>query len=122
MVPTYFARVDDNGRLATTCPVLAGKLVVIRERKAQRSTKQNARYWQLLTIAARQIGYDDIEELHEGIASKLLPLPELVPGIARRRRTPKLNTAEFADYTTAAERLLQDMGVDLSEWLEIEDA
>ena len=117
-VPTYVARVADDGRLATSCPVLAGRLVVIRERKAQRSTQANNRYWALLTVAARELGYDAVDDLHEGLALKLLPLPSVIPGVPRRKRTPKLNTAEFAAYCEAVERFLIEMGVDLSEWQE----
>lgn len=114
--PSYFATVAANGALTARCPALAGCDVVIRERKAQRSTRANSRYWGLLTAGAKELGYDDVEELHEGIALKLLPLPQLVPGIARRRRTPSLNTKEFAEYQDAAERLLRQMGCDLEEW------
>ncbi len=116
MVPTYFAKAGPDGRVTALCPVLAGKAVVITERKAKRSTQQNARYFGLLASAAPELGYDSVEELHEGLAMALLPLPPIVPGIPRRRRTPKLNTKEFSLYTDAAERMLRDMGCDLSEW------
>lgn len=116
---TYYARVGPDGRIPVTCPALAGCEVVIRARKAQRSVQANARYWALLTVAARELGYDSVEELHEGIAQRLLPLPELVPGVPRRKRTPTLNTAEFQDYTDAAERFFTiDLGLDLSGWRE----
>lgn len=92
-------------------------VISVAPKKAKRSVQANRRYWSLLTIAARELGYDDIEELHEGIAMKLLPLPTLADGVPRRRRTPKLNTKEFAEYTDAVERfLMMDLGIDLSGW------
>lgn len=119
MTPTYYGHVRPDGTLALRAPALAGKDVVVRERKAQRSIQANARYWAMLTIAAREIGYETVDELHEGLAMKLLPLPELVPGVPRRRRTPKLNTKAFAEYTDACERFLRvELGVDLHGWEE----
>jgi hypothetical protein len=117
MVPTYFVTVAADGSLQTRCPALAGKAAVITERKAKRSVSQNSRYWALLTAAGRELGYDDIEELHEGLALKFLRLPPLAPGVDRRRRTPKLNSKDFAEYADACERFLrQDLGCDLSDW------
>jgi hypothetical protein len=83
-----------------------------------RSTQANARYWALLTTAAREIGYDDPEDLHEGLAQKFLGLPpDERTGLARRRHTPKTNTKEFADYCDAVERyFLNDLHLDLSGW------
>lgn len=120
MGPFYYAIVRRDGTLSAQCPALAGQTVVIRERKAQRSVQANARYWALLTVAARELGYDDVEELHEGIAQKLLPLPTLADGLPRRRRTPKLNTKEFAEYTDAVERFFRmELNLDLSGWEEM---
>lgn len=117
MTPTYCAKVAPDGRLAVRCDALAGKLVVIRERQARRSQSQNARYWGMLTVAAKELGYDDVDELHEGCAMKFLAQRELAPGLLRRKRTPKLTTAEFCAYADAVERFFRiDLGVDLSEW------
>ncbi len=117
MIPTYFGQVSAEGRLILDCPALRGKAIMVTERKAKRSAKQNNFYWALLTVAARELGFTDVQELHDGLAGKLLALPELVPGIPRRRRTPKLNTKEFTDYCERCESFLRvDLGVDLSDW------
>lgn len=89
----------------------------IRPHKAKRSIQANARYWALLTCGARSLGYDDVEELHEAVAWKLLRLPDDErTGTPRRHRTPNLNTSEFKDYTDATERLLIEYGADLTDW------
>lgn len=91
--------------------------VIVRPHKSQRSTPQNRRYWALVTVGAREIGYDDPEELHEGLALKFLKLPPLADGLPRRRRTPSLNTLEFTDYCDAVERFFRiDLNLDLSGW------
>jgi hypothetical protein len=83
-----------------------------------RSHNQNSRYWALLTTAGKELGYDDPEDLHEGLAQKFLGLPpDERTGLARRRHTPKTNTKEFADYTDAVERyFLNDLHLDLTGW------
>lgn len=118
--PVHYALVKRDGTLHTICSLFAGKTVEIRERKSKRSVAANRRYWALLTLAARDLGYDDVEELHEGVALKLLRLPEIVPGVPRRRRTPALNTQEFTEFVDGAERLLTNMGANLTGWQELE--
>lgn len=116
---TYHAFVSGEGILETRCQALAGKCVEIRERKAQRSSQANARYWALLTEAAESLGWDSTDDLHESVAWHLLREPnDERTGLARRKRTPKLNTAEFAEYVKAVERLLIDMGADLTDWMQ----
>lgn len=115
--PAYYGKADATGKLVVDCPALAGRYVVVRERKAIRSVEANRRYWALLTVAARELGYDDVEELHEGVALKLLPLPSLADGLPRRRRTPRLNTAEFSEYVDAVERFCRmELKLDLTDW------
>ncbi len=117
MTPTYFALASLDGKVTCLCPALKGKQVVITERKAKRSAKQNNRYFALLTVAANEMGYLRAEDLHEDIARKLIPLPEIIPGVPRRERTPKMNTKEFAAYADRVEMFLRiDLGVDLSDW------
>jgi len=96
---------------------LNGKVVAIREDKPKRSTQANRRYWALLTVAARSLGYDVVEELHEAVAWKLLRIDDdPITGTPRRKRTPKLNSSEFKDYTDAVERVLLEYGADLTGW------
>lgn len=91
----------------------------IRQHKAKRSVQANARYWALLTVGARSLGYDEVEDLHEAVAWKLLRLPDDErTGTPRRHRTPNLNTSEFKDYSDATERLLIEYGADLTGWEE----
>jgi hypothetical protein len=92
--------------------------VSVRPFREKRTSPQNRRYWALLTVAAHELGYDDPEDLHEGLALKFLGLPpDERTGLARRRRTPKTNTKEFSDYCDAVERyFLNDLHLDLSGW------
>lgn len=96
-----------------------GKYVLIlKPWKNSRTNQQNRRYWALLTAAARELGNDDPEDLHEGLALKFLKLPpDDVTGLERRLSTTKLNTAEFNDYMDAVERFfVVDLHLDLSEF------
>lgn len=110
---------DDRNALRQHIHGWAGKVVVtVRPFKSQRSIKQNARHWGLLTVAARELGYDSVEDLHESVCMHLLRLPDdEVTGLPRRRRTPKLNTAEFAEFTEAVERFFRcELRLDLTGW------
>lgn len=110
---------DVRGQVAEYLKSFAGLRVEIRIRqyKDKRSNQQNARYWALLTVAAKSMGYDSPNDLHEDVAMKLLQIPDLSPlGTPRRRRTPKLNTQEFTDYMDAVERLVIEYGADLTDW------
>lgn len=119
--PDAEGRMGDGirGKLLAHLRKYAGQALEIRIRpyKAKRSLAANARYWALLTLGARSIGYDDVEELHEAVAWKLLRLPDDErTGTPRRHRTPNLNTTEFKDYCDAVERLLIEYGADLTGW------
>ena len=98
-------------------------VITIKPFTQKRSNQANRRYWALLTVAARELGYDDVEELHEGVAMKFLGVqPDERTGLPRRLRTPKLNTAEFAAYMDTVERFfIVDLHLDLRDWaLEME--
>jgi len=119
--PTDDGRLSDvsRGRILAHLRRYAGQPQEIRIRpyKAKRSLAANARYWALLTLGARSIGYDEVEDLHEAVAFKLLRLPDDERiGTPRRHRTPNLNTTEFKDYCDAVERLLIEYGADLTGW------
>lgn len=100
---------------------LAGKRLelVLREYKSRRSAKQNARYWALLTVGAISLWEDPSlkDDLHEEVAHLLLGLPPCPKtGMRRRKRTPRLNTREFAEYTDRVAMKLVELGADLSAW------
>jgi hypothetical protein len=121
--PTAEGRLSDvtRGRILAHLRKYAGQPqeIVIRPYRAKRSLPANARYWALLTLGARSLGYDEVEELHEAVAFKLLRLPDDArTGSPRRHRTPNLNTTEFRDYCDAVERLLIEYGADLTGWEE----
>ena len=129
----FTGAIDARGRLSLDRPVDYGRQLmalansrvelIVRKRRARRSNQANRRYFALLQIAAPQLGYDDVEELHDGLAFKFLGVPpDERTGLARRRHTPKCDTAEFANYTDACERYLRiDLGLDLSGWDDAED-
>lgn len=82
---------------------LAGKRVVIKEYKGQRSLDQNAYVWGVAyPIIAEALGYEphEIEELHYGLVAKWggehfdKRLGAMVPN----KRSSKLTTKEFSDY------------------------
>lgn len=82
---------------------MAGKRVVIREWKSQRSLDQNAYVWGVAyPIIAEALGYEphEIEELHYGLVAKWggehfdKRLGAMVPN----KRSSKLTTKEFSDY------------------------
>ncbi len=128
MVPIFPGRVLDGGLMVLDRPhdygrhlrSLKGKFVevIIRQQRTKRSNQANRRYWALLTVAAKELGYDDPEELHEGVAMKFLRIhDEERGGLMHRRRTPNLDTAEFAEYVNQAERFFViDLHLDLSEF------
>lgn len=97
-----------------------GKYVLtLKPFKNSRSNQQNRRYWALLTAAARELGNDDPEELHEGLALKFLKLPpDDRTGLERRLSTTKLNTEDFNAYMDAVTRyFVVDLRLDMSEFL-----
>lgn len=123
---SFTAKVRDGALRSTDAPfahravaTFEGQLVevIIRKWKAKRSTRQNSRYWALLTIGAKELGYESAEELHEGVAATVLALPPNErTGFPRRKRTPSLDTQEFGEYMEAVERVLVKAGANLSGW------
>lgn len=112
-------RLRDAGAFAAHCQRLAGEPVEVVVRPARRrSHSANARYWALLTVAARSLGWDDgPEALHEALAHQLLALPtDPRTGLTPRRRTPALRSAEFTDYVDMVEACLVHLGADLTGW------
>lgn len=112
---------QDKRAITMLVATFAGKRVdlSIVEHKPQRSLSQNARYWALLTVGAASLWGDpsEAERLHEELAHLLLALPPCPKtGLRRRRRTPNLNTKEFAAYTDLCVDKLIQLGADLSEW------
>jgi hypothetical protein len=126
-VASHPASVDAHGRLqlrdraafAADVSALAGHLVeVVVRPSARRSAPANNRYWALLTVAARSLGWDDgPEALHEAVAQQLLALPvDTRTGLPRRQRTPALRSAQFAEYVDTVEAFLTHLGADLTGW------
>lgn len=110
---------DVRGQIAEYIKTFAGLRieVKVKQHKDKRSLAQNARYFALLTCGAASLGYDSVDDLHEDVAMKLLRIPDDSPlETPRRRRTPRLNTAEFGHYMDAVERLLIEYGADLTHW------
>lgn len=78
----------------------------------------------MLTHAAIKLEYVDIREavpmLHEGIAARLLALPDdLKTGFPRRMHTSKLSKEDFGIYMDKVECfLVTELGADMSGWEE----
>ena len=112
-------RLREAGAFAAHCQRLAGEPVEVVVRPARRrSHPANARYWALLTVAARSLGWDDgPAALHDAVAQQLLALPpDPRTGLTRRQRTPSLRSAEFAAYVDTVEAFLVHLGADLTGW------
>lgn len=126
---TFTGAVDERGRLdpdvrgqvAEYIRTFAGKRidVKIRAEKRQRTLKQNARHWALMTVAAKSLWEDPSEKdtLHEELAHLYFALPPCPKtGMRRRRRTPDANTKEFAEFHEWCVDKLIELGADLTEW------
>jgi hypothetical protein len=130
---TLTARVDETGHLPLqvrrriTTLLLRHKghdvtLTLTRTAPA-RSTSANRRYWSMLHVAARSLGYDNVNDLHDGLALRLLRVDDdPVLGTPRRTSTASLDSAAFVAYSDAAMRLLIEFGADLSDWDRAEPA
>ncbi len=127
------ATVNEQGHLPDTIRlVIAGRLrrycgkpvsIEIKAYRRKRTTKQNRRYFALLTLGCKELGWDPNEttKLHDEIAHILLPLPPCpITGIRRRRHTPQLETVEFNNYMDDVARILIGYGADLTDWDEEE--
>ena len=121
------ARVDATGhlpeqvrrRIATLLARHKGHSVTLTLARARpaRSSNANRRYWSMLQVAASALGYDSVNELHEGLTMRLLRIDnDPVLGTPRRTSTSTLDSAAFVTYADAAMRLLIDYGADLTDW------
>lgn len=109
MVPIFDGIVDSKGRLtlddqpgyARQVARLANKPIelVVRQKRAQRSLRQNAYWWGVvIPLLSEHLGYDK-DEMHEALKYKFLRLdaePD-THGLVRMRGTSTLNTKEFTD-------------------------
>lgn len=90
--------------------------VIIRKRKSQRSSQQNRYYFGVVvTLIGDYCGYD-ADDMHEALAMKFLRIEDCpITGSPRRKRTPKTNTKEFADYVDQCIRFGAELGVVIPE-------
>ena len=121
-VPLFNGAINERGHLTLDTPMeygrwlglLAGERVecIVRKRRSKRSDRANAFYWAaVVTPLAEHLGYED-DELHEVMAMRFLRIEDCpVTGVPRRKRTPKTDTAEFADYVERCIRLAAELGV-----------
>jgi len=118
--------VDQRGHLATDVRVqvadylrtFAGRPVSIKvkQHRANRSDRANRYYFGVVVpMLAEFCGYDK-DEMHETLAMKFLRIEDCpLTGAPRRKRTPKCDTQEFADYVDACIRLAAEHGVVIPE-------
>ena len=121
-IPIFLGVLTDRGILKLDRPIdygrwlmsLAGQHVevVVRKKRSRRSNQANAFYWAAVVHPlAEHLGYED-DELHEVMAMRFLRIEDCpVTGVPRRKRTPKTDTAEFADYVERCIRLAAELGV-----------
>jgi len=121
------ARVDATGhlpeqvrrRIATLLARHKGHSVTLTLARARpaRSSNANRRYWSMLHVGSLELGFDQVNDLHEAVAMRLLRIDnDPVLGTPRRTSTSMLDSAEFVAYADAAMRLLIDYGADLTDW------
>ncbi len=101
--PFYYAHVGTDGALATNCKALAGKSVIIREKKSQRSLDQNSWLWGVaIPLIADHCGYDEHERdmLHyELLSVRFGTVTGKTTGAQMPAKTSsQLNTKEFSEY------------------------
>lgn len=107
-----------NGFLLRTLPKYEGQTVEVSVKpyKATRSSQANRYYFGVVVkLLAEHCGYD-ADDMHEALAFKFLRIEDdPITGTPRRKRTPKTDTKEFADYIDACVRLAAEYGVVIPE-------
>ena len=95
--------------------------LVVRKHKAQRTSKANRYYWGVVIhLLSEHTGYEP-DEMHEVLAFKFLRIEDCpITGAPRRQRTPKTNTAEFADYVDRCIRFAAELGVVIPDSTQVE--
>lgn len=111
MVPIFHARIDEHGKFSLDerernarlayFRTLAGKPVeiTVRKTRSKRTDLQNRYYFGIVVaLLSEATGYEP-DEMHELMAMKFLRIEDdPLTGSPRRKRTPKTDTAEFAEY------------------------
>lgn len=110
---------DDRLHLQRHIRSLAGERVTLTvERYHPQRTNRQSRYYfgVVVKLLAEHCGYDDLDEMHETLAMKFLRIDDCpITGVPRRKRTPKTNTKEFAEYLDQCIRLAAELGVVIPE-------
>jgi hypothetical protein len=90
--------------------------VIIRKKKSKRSLDQNRRYWKLLTLFGKQLGYT-ADEMHDLCRFKFLRSRIEIEGepLPLMQSSTKLTTAEMADYQDNIERWANQLGIVFNE-------
>ena len=122
VTPVFSAVVDDQGKLSLYHPDifkrevkrLAGKRVdvTVKQHRNTRSSQANRYYWGVvIRLVADHCGYEP-DEMHEALAFRFLRIEDdPITGSPRRKRTPKTDTKEFADYVDQCIRFGAELGV-----------
>jgi hypothetical protein len=122
VTPVFSAVVDDQGKLSLYHPDifkrevkrLAGKRVdvTVKQHRETRSSQANRYYFGVvIKLIAEHCGYEP-DEMHEVLAFRFLRIEDdPITGSPRRKRTPKTNTKEFADYVDQCIRFGAELGV-----------
>jgi hypothetical protein len=118
----WFGKVLPGGLLVLEKPkdynravrALAGKHVelTIKKRRTKRTDPQNRFYFGVVVkLLAEHCGYER-DEMHEALAMRFLRIEDCpITGAPRRKRTPKTDTQEFAQYLDSCIRLAAEQGV-----------
>ena len=91
-------------------------IVTVRERKTNRSSIQNSRYWKLLTELGNFLGYTP-DEMHDICKFKFLRNAIEIDGerLPLLKSTTKLTTDEMAKYQNDIELWANQMGFIFNE-------
>jgi hypothetical protein len=116
-------KVDDRTALANYARTLGDGMLelVVRKHKAQRTSKANRYYWGVVIhLLSEHTGYEP-DEMHEALAFKFLRIEDCpITGTPRRKRTPKTNTSEFAEYVDQCVRFASGLGVVIPDPSQVE--
>lgn len=102
---------DDPDGFGALVAKLDGERVTLTLKKFRRgrSLNANAYYWAILAILQEFCGYEDAEELHNGLKAKFLVRHEDGP-IATLASTARLDTMQFSDYVEKVRQLAAELG------------
>jgi hypothetical protein len=97
--------------------------LTVKKHRHSRSLQANAYYFGVVVkLLSEWSGYE-LDEMHECLAMRFLRIEDdPITGAPRRKRTPKCNSAEFAEFVDQCIRFAAEQGVVIPEPHHVDDA